>query len=73
MKGDSDEVLRDLKARRDALVQVIATLEAVQRSMAAREGGGQGRISVDPHKRLGVASRMRHYWATRRAKNRRGL
>ena len=66
-----NQVIRDLYEEKKRLDQVIASLEEVQRTAAAKQDQSprkkRGRKSMDDNARQEVSERMKKYWATRRA------
>jgi hypothetical protein len=69
---DLDKLIQDLKAEKNRLERVIASLEDLQRSAGldlppAPDGGKRpGRRSMDADERREVSARMKKYWASRR-------
>lgn len=63
-----DNLLRQLRAEREKLNQVIAALEELSTTgvMNAFRPKHRGRKSMGAQERLEVAERMRKYWAGRR-------
>ena len=66
-----NQVIRDLYEEKKRLDHVIASLEEVQRTAAAKQDQSprkkRGRKSMDDHARQEVSERMKKYWAARRA------
>ena len=62
---DLNQIITDLRARRDRLAEVIAQLKSVNGNRV-QISSRRGRKSIGEAERREVSVRMKHYWVSRR-------